>query len=73
MSYPYVVLRTVEAVIGANGTLEPVEPLELTPGQHVLVTVLPAAEAALMAEPALREWLLPEEDAAWSYLNPQQS
>jgi hypothetical protein len=67
------VLRTVEAVIGPGGTLEPVEPVELTPGQHVLVTVLPASETALLAEPALRDWLRPEEDAAWSYLNQPQS
>ena len=65
-------LKTIEAVIGPNRTVEPIEPLELAPGQHVLITVLPAPESALMAEPSLQDWLHPDEDAAWSYLSQAQ-
>jgi len=66
-------MKTVEAVIGPDLTLEPIEPLELVPGQHVLVTVLPVSETLLLAEPALRDWLHPDEDARWSYLSQAQS
>ena len=65
--------RTVEAVIGPDQVLQPVEPIELVAGQHVLVTVLSASEAALLAEPALHEWLRPDEEARWSYLSQVQS
>ena len=72
-AYTSLVLKTVEAVIGPDRTLEPVEPIELVPGQHVLVTILSAPEPALLAEPALRDWLSPEEEARWSYLGQGQS
>jgi hypothetical protein len=65
--------RTVEAVIGPDQVLQPVEPIELLPGQHVLVTVLTAPEEALLAEPALHEWLHPDEEARWSYLSQARS
>ena len=66
-------LRTVEAVIGPDRTLEPVEHIEFVPGQRVLVTVLSVPEPALLAEPALQDWLHPDEDARWSYLSQGQS
>ena len=65
--------RTVEAVIGPDQVIQPVEPIELVAGQRVLVTVLSAPEAALLAEPALHDWLDPDEEARWSYLSQAQS
>jgi hypothetical protein len=65
--------RTVEAVIGPDQVLYPVEPIELVAGQRVLVTLLSAPESALLAEPALHDWLDPDEDARWSYLSQVQS
>ncbi|HEX3068508.1 MAG TPA: hypothetical protein VHX14_08020 [Thermoanaerobaculia bacterium] len=62
-------LRTIEGVIGPGLILRPLEPIELFAGQRVLITVLPASETALLAEPALNEWLHPEEEARWSYLS----
>jgi hypothetical protein len=65
--------RTVEAVIGPDQVLQPLEPIELVAGQRVLITVLSAPEAALLAEPALHEWLNPDEEERWSYLSQEQS
>lgn len=65
--------RTVEAVIGPDQVLQPLEPIELVAGQRVLITVLSAPEAALFAEPALHEWLNPDEEERWSYLSQEQS
>jgi len=64
--------RNVEAVIGPDRTFEPVEHLELVPGQRLLVTELSAPEPALLAEPALQNWLHPDEEARWSYLSQGQ-
>ena len=65
--------RTVEAVIGPDQVLQPVEPIELVAGQRVLVTVLSASDAVLLAEPALRDWLHPDEEARWSFLSQELS
>jgi hypothetical protein len=65
--------RTVEAVIGPDQVLQSIEPIELVAGQRVLVTVLSATASALLADPALHEWLDPDEDERWSYLSEVQS
>ena len=65
---------TVEAEVDDEGNIRPKEPLVLTPGARVLVTVLESgvAETALLSEATLAaDWQRPEEDAAWSQLNPE--
>jgi hypothetical protein len=68
-------LRTVEAVIDAQGHVQVLEPISLPGARRALVTILeeePATsihETALLSEAALAEdWNRPEEDAAWSHL-----
>jgi hypothetical protein len=66
-------IQTVEAVVGPDGRVQLLGPLDVSGPRRALVTVLeePAAvpgESALLAEPALADWNRPEEDAAWSHL-----
>jgi hypothetical protein len=68
--------RTVEAVIDTGG-VRLLEAVPLERPRRALVIILdeePAAlpnETALLSEAALAEdWNRPEEDAAWSYLQP---
>lgn len=69
-------VQTVEAVVEAGGRVRLLGELRVTGGpRRALVTMLeepPAVpgEAALLAEAALADWNRPEEDAAWSYLQP---
>ena len=64
-------LRTVEAVIDAQGHVQVLEPISLPGARRALVTILEEApgtsmhETALLSEAALAEdWNRPEEDAA---------
>lgn len=70
-------LRTIEAVVAPDGSIKPLEAVELSPGQRALVTLLPAdrsaSETAVLSEQALSDWLRREEDAAWSHFQPAQS
>lgn len=68
-------LRTVEAVIDAQGNVQVLKPLSLPRARRALVTILeedpsPSMhETALLSEAALAaDWNRPEEDAAWSHL-----
>ena len=68
-------LRTVEAVIDAQGHVQVLEPISLPGARRALVTILEEEpgtsihETALLSEAALAEdWTRPEEDAAWSHL-----
>jgi len=68
-------IQTVEAVIDAAGRVRLLGEVHVAGPRRALVTVLdePAAvpgEAALLAEPALSDWLRPAEDAAWADLQP---
>ncbi len=72
-------IRTVEAVIEENGSVWLLEGVELSSARRALVTILdedPAIhidQTALLSELALAEdWNRPEEDAAWSDLQPEQ-
>jgi len=69
--------RTLEAVIDASGKVRLLEPINIEVERRALVTVLdeephPAKdECARLSEPALADdWNRPEEDAAWSHLQP---
>ena len=73
-------LQTIEAVIDEQGNVRLLEPIQLPTARRALVTILEyeplvdLPETALLSEPALAEdWNRPEEDAAWSHLQPEQS
>ncbi len=71
-------LQTIEAVTDEQGALRFLAPVQLPKQRRVLITILdeaPVVEAedtfnlALLSEAALaKDWLRPEEDAAWSHL-----
>ncbi len=70
-------IQTVEAVVDASGKVRLLGEVRVPGPPRALVTVLeepPAVvpgEAALLAEAALAEdWFRPEEEAAWSHLQP---
>ena len=70
-------IQTVEAVIDEEGRVRLLEDVRLPEARRALVTILeeaPAAgvsETALLSEQALAEdWNRPEEDEAWSHLQP---
>ena len=65
--------RTVEAEVDDKGNIRPKQPVTLTPGSQLLITVVGSApsETALLSEPSLAtDWNRPEEDAAWADLGP---
>jgi hypothetical protein len=66
--------RTVEVEIDDAGGVHPLDPgMRLPPGRAVLYW--PEGDElypALMSEKALEDWLRPEEDAAWAYLQPDK-
>lgn len=70
-------MQTVEATIDEHGEVHLREAVALTAPRRALVTILdeePPAhtnETALLSEAALAEdWERPEEEAAWSHLQP---
>ncbi len=69
-------IQTVEAVVDADGRVRLLGEVHISGPRRALVMVLeePAAipgESALLAEAALAvDWNRPEEDAAWSHLQP---
>jgi hypothetical protein len=70
-------IKTIEAVIDEQGNVRLLEAVQLLGARRAFVTILddePAAivnEAAWLSESALAEdWNRPEEDAAWSHLQP---
>lgn len=70
-------IQTVEAIVDAGGKVRLLGEIRVSGPRRALVTVLeePAAvpgEAALLAEAALAHWSRPEEDAAWSHLQPNR-
>ena len=72
-------IRTAEAIIDEHGTVRLLEPVQVAGLRRALVTILdeepasPAHETAILSERALAEdWNRPEEDAAWSHLQPDR-
>lgn len=72
-------IQTVEAVIDEQGRVRLLEEVQIPEARRALVTILEdapsvqASETALLSEQALAEdWNRPEEDAAWSHLQPEQ-
>ena len=72
-------IRTVEAVIDEDGNVRLLEAVRPSTARRALVTILeesPAthvSESALLSEAALaQDWNRPEEDEAWSHIQPEQ-
>lgn len=70
-------IRKVEAVVDEQGTVRLKEAVRLSAPRRAVVTIFDEDraskidETALLSEPALaQDWNRPEEDAAWSYLQP---
>lgn len=70
-------IQTIEAVVDQNGNVHLLESIKLPASRRALVTILeeePAilvSETAHLSEQALAEdWLRPEEEEAWSHLQP---
>ena len=73
-------LQSIEAVIDEKGNVRLLSPVRLPVARRAIVTVLEEEwinnipETALLSEAALAEdWNRPEEDAAWSHLQPAPS
>ncbi len=72
-------MLALEAVIDESGNVKILQPISMPEARRALVVVLdepasPIAETALLSEAALAEdWLRPEEDEAWSYLQQETS
>ena len=71
-------IQTIKAVVDEHGQVRLLEEVKLTGVRRALVTILEeapsleASEIALLSERALAEdWERPEEDEAWSHLQPQ--
>ena len=71
-------IRTIEATIDKDGRVHLSEPVQLSKARRAIVTILEEEpriipSAALLSEEALaKDWNRPEEDEAWSHLNPAQ-
>ena len=67
-------MRAIEVEIDDTGAVHPVDPrVKLPPGRAFLAwqqdeRIYPA----LMSEKSLADWLRPEEDEAWAYLQPEK-
>ena len=72
-------MLTVEAMIDENGNVKILQPVPLQGARRALLVILDesaftVAETALLSEAALAEdWLRPEEDEAWAYLQRETS
>jgi hypothetical protein len=71
-------IQTVEAIVDAAGRVQLLGEIHVATACRALVTVLeePAlvpGETALLAAPALADWARPEEEEAWSHLQPAKS
>jgi hypothetical protein len=71
-------IRTVEAIIDEDGQVRLLEEVRLPGARRAFVTILEEAprtnvsETALLSEPVLaKDWERPEEDEAWSHLQPE--
>lgn len=69
-------VRTVEAVIDEQNNVRLLEPVQVSGSRRAFVIILDEPgfdmpETTLLSGPALAEdWNRPEEDAAWSHLQP---
>ena len=68
-------IRTVEAVVDPSGNVPLLPDVHLSGPRRALVTILDdglqSEDTAILSERALADWSRPEEDAAWSHLQPE--
>jgi hypothetical protein len=79
--------KTVEVVVGEDGSIQLPDSITLKRDQRVLVTILeednepeqdsetelsPGETALLSEEPLAEDWTREEEDEAWKHLQPDQ-
>jgi hypothetical protein len=65
--------ETFDGVADDDGKIRLLEPVQLLPGRHVLVTFIEpvrVSEAILSERSFVADWLRSEEDAAWANLRP---
>ena len=66
--------RTIEAVIDRDGKIRLLEPVPPGASRRAVLIILDelsvSNESAILSEEALQDWNRPEEDAAWSHLQP---
>jgi len=68
--------RTVEAIVEVDGQVRLLEPANVVVPSRALLIILdePVEDSsyvgALLSESALADWTRPEEDSAWSHLQP---
>jgi hypothetical protein len=65
--------QKVEAIVDEKGHVRLLQPLRFPSARRAVVTIFEedTRESARLSEPALAEdWNRPEEDAAWSHLQP---
>jgi hypothetical protein len=69
--------RVIEATVDIDGKVTLLSPLHVAGARRAFVTVLdeaPADHLAHVSDPSLaRDWNRPEEEAAWSHLQPAPS
>ena len=70
-------MRTIEGIISEKSEIRLIEPIADGCERRAIVVVLddtgPSAdEAAALSEEALQDWNRPEEDEAWSHLQPAE-
>ena len=65
-------MQAVQATIDPQGYLRYTEPVRMdAPRQALIIFLDEGNETALLAQSALaRDWMKPEEDAAWEHLQP---
>ncbi len=68
-------IKTVEAVVDDAGNVRLLEPLGIKSSRRAILVIfdepgIPSDETAFLSQGALKEWNRPEEDAAWSHLQP---
>lgn len=68
--------RTIEAVVEKDGQVRLLKPVAPGVRRRALVIIFeePTArdETAILSESALQDWNRPEEDTAWSHLQPER-
>ena len=68
-------IQSIEAVIDGEGNVRLLGPVHLESTRRAIVLILDEPEpfideTAVLSEAALEDWNRPEEDAAWSHLQP---
>ena len=70
-------IRTLEATIDKDGRVHLSEPVQLSQARRAIVTILEEtpripSTAQLSEEVLAKDWNRPEEDEAWTHLDPAQ-